>query len=56
MQHAAMTQESLTHQLLSLKSNTLLHHLHVLPVEGVDTEEFISDRKVILKIIIIITG
>ena len=48
MQHVAMTQESLNYQLLSLKSNTLLHHLHVLPVEAVDAEEVISDRKMIL--------
>ena len=48
MQHVSMTQKGLNYQLLSLKSNTLLHHLHVLPVEAVDAEEVISDSNVIL--------
>ena len=48
MQHVSMTQEGLNYQLLSLKSNRLLHHVHVLSVEAVDAEEVISDSKVIL--------
>lgn len=43
-----MTQEGLNYPLLSLKSNTFLHHLYVLPFEAVDAEEAISDSKVIL--------